>query len=486
MSGDGRRDVSLRTYHAVRASRRLVFASLAITAWLSAADCAAQTSGGTLWDFLGIPTNAAAQASSNPAIAAAAKAKAAKHEICKKKKALEYLAGMGCSAEHPEVAAALLAAMGDPEEPVRYEAVKAVLQTAEACQSPEQKRASKKALSLGERCHDCKKKVEKAICDCIERLCGKAPPKEHKHKLKKLLGRDDCPQEPADCGKGQGSCCTPEIREKLQQLAFGRDEQGCFLEKSSRVRELAAAALQACAACGGCGCRDAGAGVLREMPPEEAREMGADSTDRLLDGDCVYESVVVPLPPQMQPTLADPLPPQPPAPEPPSRHHGPPPEPIPAPSASLEKATTRLAMVPAAGSPLPAAVLPPRPVQRTPPRRPSEIWNPLSPAQTLARAMPLPALPGTRPAVDLNAVRQSLGTPQLSLALARLPAPLTVGPSPLGAVKQPTPPQAIVSTPLMGTAATTWLLRGVAIMLTIAASLAAVAGGSELGRHRHE
>ena len=491
MNADGRRDVSSSSYHVVRPSRRFVWASLVLTAWLSASDCLAQTSGGTLWDFLGIPTNSAAQASSNPAIAAAAKAKAAKHEICKKKKAIQYLAGMGCSPEHPEVAAALLAAMGDPEEPVRYEAVKAVLQTAEACQSNEQKRASRKALSLCERCHDCKKKIDKAICDCIERLCGKAPPKEHKHKLKKLLGRDDCPQEPADCGKGQGSCCTPEIREKLQQLASGRDEQGCFLEKSSRVRELAAAALQACAACGGCDCRDAGAGTLREMPPEEVREMGADATDRLLDGDCVYESVVVPLPPHMQPTLADP---QPPAAEPPSGHHAPPPEAIPAPSASLEKAATRMAMVPGAAARLPAAVLPPRPAPRTPPRRPSEIWNPPSPAQTLARALPPPAWPGMRPAADLDAVRHSLGTLEVALAMSRLPAalpvappaPLPAAPSPPGEVEQPTPPEAVVAPPFVATAATTWLLRGVAIVLTIAASLAAVAGGSERGRDRHE
>jgi len=236
---------------------------------LHGAPVVALTTGGTtMWSFLGVPNpftlNQVDQQSSNPAIAAAAASKAAKHEICKKKKAIQYLAGMGCSKEHPEVAAALLAAMGDPDEPVRYEAVKAVMQTAEACQSNEQKRESRKALSLGDRCHGCKKKVEKAICDCIDRLCGKAPPKEHKHKLKTLLGGDDCPQEPENCGKGQGSCCTPEIREKLQQLAYGRDDQGCFLERSSRVRELAAAALQGCSACGGCECRDAGGrGTLR-------------------------------------------------------------------------------------------------------------------------------------------------------------------------------------------------------------------------------
>lgn len=488
---DGRRDESPRTYHAVRLSRHVVAASVVLTAWLSVSDCVAQTSGGTLWDFLGIPTNAAAQASSNPAIAAAAKAKAAKHEICKKKKALQYLAGMGCSAEHPEVAAALLAAMGDPEEPVRYEAVKAVLQTAEACQSNEQKRASRKALSHSERCHDLKKKIDKAVCDCIDRLCGKAPPKEHKHKLKTLLGRDECPQEPADCGKGQGSCCTPEIREKLQQLAYGRDEHGCFLERSSRVRELAAAALQACAACGGCGCQNAGAGmVLREMPPEEARETGAESTDRLLDGDCVYESVVVPLSPHMQPTLADPLPPEPPAPDLPSAHGVPAPEPIPAPSASLERAAGRLAMVPTPGVRLPVAVLPARPAPPTPPRRPSEIWNPASPAETLARVAALPTGPNAIPAADLDAVRQSLGTRGVGLSIPRLPGPRPAASRTPGPVNQSALEDSAGDIPALATAAMPWLLRGVAIVLTIAAAMAAVVwlgdGDSERRRNRHE
>ncbi len=61
----------------------------------------AQTTGTpmTVWSFLGVPnpfgTNAAAQQSDNPAIQAAAKAKAAKHEICKKKAAIKFLAGLG-------------------------------------------------------------------------------------------------------------------------------------------------------------------------------------------------------------------------------------------------------------------------------------------------------------------------------------------------------------------------------------------------------
>lgn len=476
MVADTRRTVSLRTRAGMRCTRILACAAVMLAGWLSAAPCAAQTSGGTLWDFLGIPTNAAAQASSNPAIAAAAQAKAAKHEICKKKKALQYLAGMGCSPEHPEVAAALLAAMGDPDEPVRYEAVKAVMQTAEGCQSNEQKRQSRKALSLGERCHDCKKKIDKAICDCIDRLCGKAPPKEHKHKLKSLLGRDDCPQEPADCGKGSGSCCTPEIREKLQQLAYGRDDRGCFLERSTRIRELAAAALQACAACGGCGCRDGNASnAMREMPPEEAREMPREATDPLLDGDCVYESVIVPMPAAGQPTLADPLPPEPPSLPPPSGHGPPAPEPIPTPAASLAAPPARLAMVPGAGAAVPNLPLPPRTTVQAPPPRPSQLWAPLPPAETIARAAAAPPSLGTRP---------------LESAIARLPGPMPV------ARRIPTPaavpaaaPSAAADAPEPASLAH-WPLRGVAIVLTIVATCGALADAfarqSQRRRHRHE
>lgn len=292
-------------------SRRWLRWSLAagtIVLFSAAAEARAQSS--TIWSFLGVPTNASAQASSNPAIAAAAQQKAAIHEIPKKKKALQFLAGMGCSPEHPEVAAAILAAMGDPAEPVRYEAVKAVLQTAAACQSRKEQRASRKALSLGDRCHMFKQKIDKAICGCIDRLCGKAPPKEHKHKLKDLIpfGKKDCPEEPENCDKGQGNCCTQEIRDKLQQLATARDERGCFLERSARVRELAAEALKACSSCGDgpCGaCQGRGA---REMPPEESREMQPTGNGVNLDADCVYDSVLVPAPVPVEEPQSTPIP----------------------------------------------------------------------------------------------------------------------------------------------------------------------------------
>jgi len=242
---------------------------------LWAGEAAAQ---GTIWSFLGF---GAAQQSSNPAIAAAAKIKAAKHDICKKKKALRYLGNLGCSPERPEVAEAILAAMSDPDEPVRYEAVLAVLQSAGECMSGEQKRDARKAIG----CHTAfsmwKQKVDKALHDACDRLCGKAPPKEH-DKLKELMkfGReceDPCKQ---DCppSKGRKACCTPELRAKLQELAFGRDEKGCFLETSSRVRAAAEQALIACSACCGGGRGGQGRSFRdgREMPPPDQRELPAD------------------------------------------------------------------------------------------------------------------------------------------------------------------------------------------------------------------
>lgn len=238
--------------------------------------------------------------SSDPAIKAAAKAKAAKHKIHKKKSSLKYLAGLGCVPERPEVAAALLAAMGDPDEPVRYEAVKAVLQTAGNCMSDKQKKAMRKALGLHEACALAKDKCHRAVCNCIDVLFGKAPPPQHKHKLlEKLHGmmpgrKDECvdpsTQEPDECSKRHGNCCTPEIREKLTELAHGRDENGCFLERSERIRTAATQALAACDACAGGNCQgcepcEGMVGAVREMPPVELREMAPNADGGLSSGD---------------------------------------------------------------------------------------------------------------------------------------------------------------------------------------------------------
>ena len=268
----------------------------------------------TIWQSLGIGAD---QYSQNPAIKAAAKAKAAKHEICKKKKALEYLANLGCTPEHPEVGPAIIAAMGDPDEPVRYAAVKAALQTAAGCQSREQKKAMRKALGCMEVCHDLKKKIKKKFCDCIDRIFGKAPPKErpcvkkmkecHENVMSHFTGEQNCKdnsKEDCPCGNGHGPCCSPEMREKLQQLAYGRDDNGCFLETSERVRDVATLALQACCACDGQQFRSGfDSRVVRELPLVTDRELPYEGDDQ-----CFTDRPLFTAPPQKnesgQPTPA--------------------------------------------------------------------------------------------------------------------------------------------------------------------------------------
>jgi hypothetical protein len=438
---------------------------------VSPATALGQTTGSaTIWSFLGVPNpfglNAADQQSANPAIQAAAKAKAAKHEICKKKKAIAYLAGLGCTPEHPEVGPALIAAMSDPDEPVRYEAVKAVLQTAGECQSADQKREAKKAQSHSDRCHDLKKKIDKAFCDCIDRLCGKAPPKEHKHKHKntfaKLLGRDECEdpcKKDCDSAASLGSCCSPEMREKLSTLAYGRDDNGCFLERSQRVRDMAEQALKACNACSGCGeCGPCSAGsaeyAVREMPPVDARELPPVDTD----GDCVHDSVMVPLPTEQ------PHPETGPAPGPsqePLALPLPAPEPIPLPPSVLvpSRPAARSAALPPpsgvrrfGGEPVPEIVATARPRHTIP----SSVWNPADPLQIVdsAGGDHEPGFPPHPRPSRLQLARAMAGTAAVAERTATWPT--------LPAMSAPRAP-AVAATGFLGGSATSSGLRIVAV-----------------------
>ena len=167
----------------------------------------------TLWNFLGIPqgmqkvrdatTNTrgnrpqwerkpalkriadpANLQSDNPAIQAAAKIKADADLAPQKIKAIKYLATLccGCAKNKEEVRDALLAALDDCTEDVRYEAAV-------------------------------------ALCQCAGNPC-------------------------TVCNKG--SCCDAKLMYKLTKMADGKDAQGCWVEPSARVRAAAANALNAC------------------------------------------------------------------------------------------------------------------------------------------------------------------------------------------------------------------------------------------------
>src|SRR5262245_25841645 len=121
--------------------------------------------------------------SPNPAVAAAASVKAEEDGAAQKAKAIVYLASVGCAGCYPGIEDALLAALDDCTELVRFETAKALRSTANMP------------------CKNC---------------CRSA-------------------------------CCGPKIREKLQKLAYETDEQGCYLESSDRVRRMARLALANCA-----------------------------------------------------------------------------------------------------------------------------------------------------------------------------------------------------------------------------------------------
>jgi hypothetical protein len=119
--------------------------------------------------------------SDNPAIAAAAKIKAEEDLAQQKVKAIRYLAMIGCGC-YKGVDEALLAALDDCTEEVRYEAAKAIAESAKGS------------------CRNC----------------------------------------------GNNACCNRAIHEKLMKIIYDQDDLGCPIEPSARVRAAAARALCAC------------------------------------------------------------------------------------------------------------------------------------------------------------------------------------------------------------------------------------------------
>lgn len=126
------------------------------------------------------PANLGPDAS--PAVQAAAKAKADEDEVPQKAKAVRYLASLGCGKCHPDTEEALLAALEDCHEEIRYEAVRGLRGV------------------VGSKCGGCR----------------------------------------------QDSCCTAELLKKLYEIAYGTDMHGCFLEPSSRVRRNARLVIRGC------------------------------------------------------------------------------------------------------------------------------------------------------------------------------------------------------------------------------------------------
>lgn len=119
--------------------------------------------------------------SENPAVRAAAEQKQQQDAAAQQVKALKFLGETGCACD-PSIGKALLAALDDCDESVRYGAAKAYTASA----------------NLG-------------CCKCNSK-----------------------------------SCCSKEALDKLAELAYAKDDHGCFKEPSAKVRSAARQAFHAC------------------------------------------------------------------------------------------------------------------------------------------------------------------------------------------------------------------------------------------------
>jgi hypothetical protein len=146
--------------------------------------------------------------SSDPAIKKAAEVKQAEDLKKQKIKAVKYLASIGCGCYNRDgsITDAMIKSLDDCTEDVRFATAQAIAEAA-----------------AGEQCKNCKMK----------------------------------------------SCCSEEISNKLYEIAYERDENGCFLEPSERVRMAAAEALRTC-------CQGNGDMMFMEPGPTPAPQTGGE------------------------------------------------------------------------------------------------------------------------------------------------------------------------------------------------------------------
>jgi hypothetical protein len=179
--------------------------------------------------------------SENPAIKAAAEVKTEEDLAPQKIKALKYLSTIGCDTKnYPQVQEALVASLEDPTEEVRYQAVLAIQDAiTQYCQARNESRRERRKR------RDRSPNAAAENCACTE--CG------------------------AECAEGcqdgkcdscdTACCCNEDVVKALSKLAWERDDKGCFLEPSERVRE--AAKTVACACCPNRG------PIMETVEPEE-------------------------------------------------------------------------------------------------------------------------------------------------------------------------------------------------------------------------
>lgn len=166
--------------------------------------------------------------SKDPSIKKAAEVKQAEDLKKQKIKAVKYLASIGCGCYNLDggVTAALVASMSDCTEDVRYETIK-------------------------------------AISDAAQNGC---------------------------CSKcGSSCCCNKDILTALAKVAYERDDHGCYIEPSERVRQAAAEALRHCCP------NDSPPVIIAEE--QTTREPERESAEEIQQGETRETSPLEPGPP---------------------------------------------------------------------------------------------------------------------------------------------------------------------------------------------
>ena len=187
--------------------------------------------------------------SDNPAIKKAAEIKMEEDLAKQKIKALKYLGDMACGC-YPGVEEALMAALDDCTEEVRYEAAKAIFDASGKRRNLREKLQYVHTAGPHEVAHEAYAKVKKGIHGALHCLCGKKNDltkklkehiDDHKDRLHAHHGRGE-----QSCPCGGDSCCSEAVTKKLAEIVYERNGDGCYKEPSERVRAMAAEALRAC------------------------------------------------------------------------------------------------------------------------------------------------------------------------------------------------------------------------------------------------
>lgn len=134
-----------------------------------------------------------------------------------------------------------LKAIGDPENlKSKNGAIKqAAVVKQEEDLKPQKIKAIKYLASIGCGCYDKDGEITAALMAAAEDCTEEVRLTTMEELLKLACGK--C------CSKcGMTCCCKEPMLKKLAQIAYMKDEFGCYIEPSSRVRELAAQVLQQC------------------------------------------------------------------------------------------------------------------------------------------------------------------------------------------------------------------------------------------------